>query len=891
MKKILWAALPFIVGVTAIPACNQQGRHFLTNPAYRDSVHQQFERRRTEAAGRSEALFAVFNQEGLSAAQREALEFLYAYMPLCDLADYDGSFFLRQVNGAFRAREYFSWGKTIPEDIFRHFVLVYRTNNEHLDTARDVFFEELKDCLKGLSMYEAALEVNHWCHEKVTYRGTDSRTSAPLALARTSWGRCGEESTFATTAMRAVGIPARQCYTPRWAHTDDNHAWVEVWIDGKWHYLGACEPEPELDAAWFTAPAKRAMMVHTNVFGAYTGPEQKNLETPLYSKINLLANYAATRSVNVQVTDPSGAPVEQASVQFQVYNYAEMYPIAETKTDASGRTSIISGNGDLLIWAGKGSQYGYAKSSPQDTLTIVRLDRTQGAAYEESLVMNVPPEVGVPALPPDKVAANALRLAREDSIRNSYMATFVSQEQAYVFAEKNNLNKDEAWKHLHRAQGNWQAIQALMAARRATPDLFPFLASLSDKDLRDTPEEYLAAYLPDRSAIAIQEGVPADMVVQYVLSPRIEAELIKPRRPFFQEKTSPAADPVSIIQKYISGIILNDDGNYYNCRISPQGVRELGIADRRSRNVAFVAECRSNGIVARIERATGKPQYWAGGRWQDVAFDAESAQVSAPAASITLASHPANVVKPAYSANYSLARFQDGTFRTLDFWGNSAVAKMPYTLKLEKGYYRLLAGSRANDGSVFVNAKYFELKDNVPYAAVVQLPKTEGKLLVKGIVDPNTIAELMDGGKATLKELAGGKGLVVCFLDPGKEPSKHILQDFPAAAADLDAWGGGVAFVIPSDKQSAAFDRTAFKGLPASAKWLADPNRALLTAATGALGIDFKENFPLTIYLSNNGGILFAAEGYRIGTGAEVLGVIAAEAAASKGCRVQSAPQ
>lgn len=56
----------------------------------------------------------------------------------------------------------------------------------------------------------------------------------------------GEESTFLVAALRSVGIPARQVYTPRWAHTDDNHAWVEAWADGKWYFLGACEPEPVL---------------------------------------------------------------------------------------------------------------------------------------------------------------------------------------------------------------------------------------------------------------------------------------------------------------------------------------------------------------------------------------------------------------------------------------------------------------------------------------------------------------------------------------------------------------------------------------------------------------------------------------------------------------------
>ena len=49
-----------------------------------------------------------------------------------------------------------------------------------------------------------------------------------------------------------MGIPARQIYTPRWAHCDDNHAWVEVWVDGSWHFLGACEPEETLDPVSYT---------------------------------------------------------------------------------------------------------------------------------------------------------------------------------------------------------------------------------------------------------------------------------------------------------------------------------------------------------------------------------------------------------------------------------------------------------------------------------------------------------------------------------------------------------------------------------------------------------------------------------------------------------------
>ena len=105
-------------------------------------------------------------------------------------------------------------------------------------------------------MHDAVLEVNHWCHEKAVYMPSDRRTSSPLATVKTAYGRCGEESTLLVAALRSVGIPARQVYTPRWAHTDSNHAWVEAWVDGKWCFLGSCEPEPVLNLCLSLTTAK-----------------------------------------------------------------------------------------------------------------------------------------------------------------------------------------------------------------------------------------------------------------------------------------------------------------------------------------------------------------------------------------------------------------------------------------------------------------------------------------------------------------------------------------------------------------------------------------------------------------------------------------------------------
>ncbi len=879
MKRLIFYFFPLFF----IHGCVPQEKHFLTNETYRNQVHEQFLKRKDLLKTREAEMLSVFNDSTLNTEQREALEFLYAYMPLCDLADYDGKFFLDQVNAAFKARDYFSWGKTVPEDVFRHFVLVYRINNENLDTARMAFFDELKDRISGMSMSDAVLEVNHWCHEKVTYRGTDGRTSAPLALVRTSWGRCGEESTFTATALRAVGIPARQCYTPRWAHTDDNHAWVEVWVDGKWHYIGACEPEPVLDMAWFTAPAKRAMMVHTNVFGLYNGPEEKNLETNLYSKINLLSNYADTRQLKVNVKDVAGQPVKDANVRFKLYNYAQIYPIAEAKTDSMGNASLLTGVGDLVVWVNKDRYYGYQQASSGQNDVVIELKYQPGEMYTEKMELVPPVEQKIKAADPDKLAENAKRFVYEDSVRNAYMQTFIKKDNAIEFAAKQGLDKEQTWKYLELSQGNWKEIKQFIEANNKNPYLFPFLASLSEKDLRDTPAEYLSDHLVYE---VFEEGKPfldklkrdeeVNFIAKYVLSPRIGIEIIRPWRSFLRSKFQfPKSEitPVNIITWIKDNIRIMDEENYYNCAITPIGVAELRISDSRSRDIAFVAACRTYGIPARLEPATGKPQYFEKNKWIDALFEAKVPEATVKA-QVIFTNDASNKVKPQYEIHYTIAKFNNGDFMPLDYYDDPALKKYPATVLVDTGYYRLMIGSRANDGSVTTLTEYFALSANEKKVLNIKMPEVVGKQQVMGIVDMNTIVQLTDGTKKTLKDISNGKGVMLCFIDPDREPSKHILQDLPALQQEFEDWDGGIVMMTPDDKFSVAFDASAFKNLPKQTTWTVDPGRTLLNTVSNTLQLGFRDNFPLTLYLSNNGGVLFFSEGYRIGIGENIMKTI-----------------
>lgn len=147
----------FLVGcVMMLGGCDFASPHLIRDQAKRKAVYQKFDQRRSDLLHkREEQLLAVIDKA--TQQEQEALKFLYAYMPLSDLSNYSGDYFLGQVQYALKARESYPWGKSVSVDDFLHFVLTPRTGTENLDTARQVIYHELFNRISGMGMKEAAL--------------------------------------------------------------------------------------------------------------------------------------------------------------------------------------------------------------------------------------------------------------------------------------------------------------------------------------------------------------------------------------------------------------------------------------------------------------------------------------------------------------------------------------------------------------------------------------------------------------------------------------------------------------------------------------------------------------------------------------------------------------
>ena len=873
MKKILISASIFALSLTA----NAQGQ-FISDTNYRNTVENIF-KERVKTVGKT---FYNTQKENLTADEQEALKFLYAYMPLADVTDYPTSFFADNVRMSFKARKEMPWGKNVPELLFRHFVVPIRVNNEALDNARSVFYNELKDRIKGMSMMDAIIEVNHWCHEKVTYQPSDARTSAPLATLKTATGRCGEESTFAVAALRAVGIPARQVYTPRWAHTDDNHAWVEAWADGKWYFLGACEPEPVLNLGWFNAPASRAMLMHTRAFGDYNGPEEVMLRTSNFTEINLTSNYAPVAPIDFYVKDSKGKPVENARVEFKIYNYAEFFTAVTKYTDANGHTSLSAGIGDMVVWASKDGKYTYQKISfGKDKETILTLPGGAPTSSVGALETSAPPKCTYLDIVPPKEdpqlpyvsdemhKENQRRFALEDSIRKAYTATFPTMEEA------KRINERGA-EYIFKSRGNKQTIVDFIKRHSDNEDrVMGILATLSDKDLRDITTEIL-----EDSYNATTDQ----------LSPRVEDELITiPFKQYFEKAFSKKAadafraDPMKLVEWIKKNIRLNPDKKALRIAQTPVGVMKSKITDERSRDIFFVDVARSLGIEAQKDAVTGKIQYKKNGEWQDVKFDntAEKTSTAAALGTIVLAYEPTKLLdNPKYYSHFTISRIENGTAQLLNFdegqadMGNGTTWSNTFKngYKLDAGTYMLTTGTRLANGSVLASNRIFEIKKGQTTTLPLEIRQNTNEVSVIGSFNSESLVT-KDGKEVSLLSQIGRGYYVVGILGVGQEPTNHALHDIEKMKEAFEAWGRPVVLLFESETDAAKFNHDEFPGLPSTVQFALDKDGSVRKQIAREMKLMNEKQMPMFIIADTFNRVVFVSQGYTIGLGEQMQGV------------------
>ena len=830
---------------------------------------------KAEAIGFAIDPFEGLNADSITSEEKAAMEFIYAYMPLPDIMDHSRQYHLDNVRAALAAKAEQSWGKDMPGYLFRHYVLPLRVNNETLDDFRTVYFRELNDLVKGKSMTEAVLEINHWAHQHITYTPTDGRTRSAMGTLKNALGRCGEQSVFVVAALRTAGIPARQIYTPRWAHTDNNHAWVEAWVDGEWHYLGASEPAPVLDNAWFDAPVLRAMLLTTYAFGDYKGPEEWLESTKVHTALNVSDNYIPTAPAKVRVLGPDGTPAEGAEVTFRLYNYAELYPLATRTANKLGEASVNLGLGDIVVVATKGDLIGMKELSvrPDAETLEVTLGSWDELPAEQHFELT-PPEERKPEVryTPEQEAENNRRMEENTKIRTAYTDTFFDETEAAAEAAKIGLQGADAEKaaaFLATSRGNHADIRSFLSSSFAagkTREALALLGTLTQKDFEDIPLAVLEDAL-DRDL------TPEEWAIPDLISPRVTIETIYPVEKelegFVAEVAAetegfeemPLSAKAEALTNKVASFRNSDLYNPQHIAMSPVSTWKLKGGDERSLTVLLVRLLRAAKIPARYDAANGVVLFRDKDGKEAILPFLKTAEEEAPVAACTLdlSYSPKGFLKtPGYFVHYTVNYFSpEGKLETYGFPDYATVA----ALKGEKILYPrnlLSTGTREADGT----ARYALRK--LPCGETTELAFDFDEDAVNVIGELNSEALYLDqkaGAEKSILSTTGRGYFVLLMVKPHHEPSDHILRDVRSL---LTPEGKFPLPVLAMTTGEAPSDELT-KLLP-EAVWGTDTQGILAQIASGTEH-DMPLDFPVVVVSDTFNRVVYFSQGYTIGIG------------------------
>lgn len=811
--------------------------------------------------------------------EAEALKCLYASMPVSDAADYPASLYLGYARHGVFLWEKGPFAGKIPEKIFAGYVLSHRVNNEDLTDCRNFFYEKLKDRVSGDDMQASILAVNYWCGSEGTYRTTDGRTMGPETMMRSAYGRCGEESTFAVTALRSVGIPARQVYVPLWSHCDDNHAWVEAWCDGTWKFLGACEPEEVLNKGWFTNASSRAMMVHSRWF-LPTAPDDDIVgRSGMSQVVNHLGIYAHTTKVEVLVTDESGNPVPDAEVNFEVLNYGMFGKIATVRTGEDGRRTLETGLGSVHVTAEADGAYGELLIDTQDvkSCTVVLKKEAAVTGQWEEMILRAPKDAPINrcVLTEEQIQNGKKHLADAVAHRQKKEENFYDKELADKALEGFSGEERERLDEIMRqAKGNQKEIAdfLILDSRGEWPADWKLkvLNSLREKDYLDITCSILEEQC--RMTAQYKDQFGEEILVPYLLCPRVGNEMIRSHREYLntrftqEEKEAMRSNPASVWKMAQETLKADPNLEYGNLITSAKGALESGYGSTLTQKIVSVQILRAIGVPARLNPVDGILEQCTAGGF--IPLETRKDESAGRSAAIIVNRQEGQIWT--YFHNWTIARFDGKAYVTLQLAEDENGEEVYGEIPVMPGQYRVLTANRLPNGNIFAKELVFLLKDGEKKELNLELKEAE----LSDMLEDNDITDFAlrteDGAECRVSELVKDKKGLFIWLEESKEPTEHILNEIYQRQEAYRELPANLYFIIHDSgvKEDPTLKRTA--ATVPNAKFLLDDFGADMEVVARRMYLE-PGKLPLIVIIDETMTGIYAVAGYNVGTADMIL--------------------
>lgn len=710
-------------------------------------------------------------------------QFLLSAMPDVDLVNLRADDFINYFEALNKNYQRVPWKNIIDTNLFYHYILPHRVSQEPLERFTEIYAETLYNLIKKRkNLLDAIFIINEWVYTKMVYAPTEYWDQNALTTIKRGIGRCEEMSILFIKALRTVCIPARHTYTPWWAHTNSNHAWVEIWVNGKWYSLGGGELT-DLNHGWFAIPTKRTTIIKSIVYGQIASDKEIiDKSESNYTIINSTPNYSDIIQLYIKVME-NNLPVENASVSINVYNYSSLVSVGLKKTDLNGYVQWFVVETDLFIYAYKNAQIGYHiwRPSNKHTDTVVinlsknEIPDTSFWLYTKRINSNNYNSKYKPNI-------KLLNKIREKNLTKINIFDSIASQK--LIKIDTNLSKI-----LQDAHGNAQTLLQFYSNLPTLKKIafIQYCNTLVSKDLvaLDTIgllQEFTAV---QRAVNQYKNKISDSIIRDFVICPRIQYEQLGKWRFYLQnviDKYHPilfAPSSVISIKEKVDSIIslvrtnikLKKEGDIFGPMMNPQDVYKAKRATKIEQYIFIVGMLRSIGIPSRLKWGEDGFEYW-DGNWQEENFDDKTQKLKSWVG-IKFEANNLNVTdKTKYYEDYSITKFNESPTRfepPIDTFNGHAVI----ALDNEPSY--LISGWRNGFGDTYVRIKrimpsvdtmYYTIKLDIP------LDFKPGDLMVREYQEFINLDKI----KLSSQDINVGDVLLI-VIDADSEASKSTINN------------------------------------------------------------------------------------------------------------------
>ncbi len=534
---------------------------------------------------------ALCNEE-----EKRIMKYYFITTDMSTLCGIDFSLLHKYASHAAMLRETMPWTKELPEDTFLCYVASYRHHSERVTDCREFFYKELKSIVEGRSLNDAILLVNNWCGEQAGYCPSDQRLASPLGMYNGGEGRCGEETCFTVNALRSVGIPARGCAVD-WTVVAGDHEFVQVLVDGEWHFMGACEPDPVLDSSWFNDRLGSLLMTSFPFYSDIgVGGDVSNVKG-MYI-LNDIGDFTDTKDLAFTVLGEEGEIAPGAVINL-VY--------LENGSWIRPGSSLVTGeNGKALCKLGLGTAFAFVTYNKDMRFVMIPVDETETVvSFQDDSAFDCWESLKVQY---SDAPAKKLNTYTEEERLAFFGKTEVDDTRAANhagdFDEARAAAYPECEEILKKSGRNFHELMRFLE-RDSDPMRSVLVSGLYDKYSREVDSETLEDIL--KGAEAVRGSLSDDDFIEGLLYPVWDFSYFSPQRAavlelFTEDELSAFRKDPASLYKWFSEKVSSD-------RV--RAIREIGVMSSPSLypalKMGYCPDDKRTQVFMELARAVGIP--------------------------------------------------------------------------------------------------------------------------------------------------------------------------------------------------------------------------------------------------------------------------------------------